>query len=153
MTNRDSIATRIATGSRHRDAHGHRAIPVNDSLAAVRELFHVPFWLGHTYGRIVRPASGLAFDIRALLKSARARSWRELSAHRGATSWHWLTRRAAAIVDRAPERVSPGAKVQQPSKWAHSLVQRLLSTARNASGVAGSWYRLSGAGNAGAVAV
>lgn len=83
MTNRDSIATRIATASRHRDVYSHRAIPLDDSLAAACEVFHVPFCLGHTDGRITRPASGLAFDVDALLKSGRERWWRELSAHCG----------------------------------------------------------------------
>lgn len=52
--------------------HGHRAIPSDDALAAVRELFHVCYWLGHTYGRVARPAPGLAFDAGRLPKPAPA---------------------------------------------------------------------------------
>ena len=46
----------------NRAVHGHRAIPPNDALVAVRELFHVCYWLARTYGRIAHPPPGLAFD-------------------------------------------------------------------------------------------
>jgi len=46
----------------NRAVHGHRAIPSDDALVAVRELFHVCFWLAHTYGRVNHPAPGLVFD-------------------------------------------------------------------------------------------
>jgi type I restriction enzyme R subunit len=52
----------------NRAVHSHRAIPVDDALVAVRELFHVAFWLVRTYGRTSRPAPGLAFDPKALPK-------------------------------------------------------------------------------------
>jgi type I restriction enzyme R subunit len=39
----------------NRAVHSHRAIPADDALAAVRELFHVAYWLARTYGRAVRP--------------------------------------------------------------------------------------------------
>jgi type I restriction enzyme R subunit len=41
-------------------------------LAAVRELFHVCYWLARTYGRADRPAPPLAFDAASLPKSALA---------------------------------------------------------------------------------
>src|SRR5207248_2596129 len=50
----------------NRAVHGHRAIPAGDALVAVRELFHVMYWLAHTYARGTRPAPGLAFDAAAL---------------------------------------------------------------------------------------
>src|SRR5204863_9163030 len=50
----------------NRAVHSHRAIPADDALVAVRELFHVTYWLGHTYGRVTRPAPDLAFDANAL---------------------------------------------------------------------------------------
>src|SRR5213596_3025868 len=40
----------------NRAVHGHRSIPTDDALVAVRELFHVCYWLGRTYGRAERPA-------------------------------------------------------------------------------------------------
>jgi type I restriction enzyme R subunit len=46
----------------NRAVHGSRAVPADDALAAVRELFHVGYWLAHTYARTDRPAPGLAFD-------------------------------------------------------------------------------------------
>src|SRR5204862_5351576 len=56
----------------NRAVHGHRAIPFDDALVAVRELFHVGYWLGHTYARAERPAPGLVFDAAALLQPAPA---------------------------------------------------------------------------------
>jgi type I restriction enzyme, R subunit len=50
----------------NRAVHGHRAVPKEDGVAAVRELFHVAYWFARTYGRIARPAPGLAFDPAAL---------------------------------------------------------------------------------------
>jgi type I restriction enzyme R subunit len=46
--------------------HSNRTIQQADSIAAVRELFHVGWWLAHTYARGQRPAPGLAFDANAL---------------------------------------------------------------------------------------
>ncbi len=54
----------------NRAVHSHRAIPPEDALAAVRELFHVAYWFGRTYGRVARPAPGLVFDANALPKAA-----------------------------------------------------------------------------------
>ena len=56
----------------NRAVHGHRAIPPEDALVAVRELFHVTYWLARTYGRAARPAPGLVFDAAALPKAAAA---------------------------------------------------------------------------------
>lgn len=54
----------------NRAVHSHRTIPVDDALVAVRELFHVCYWMARTYSRAERPASGLAFDANALPKTA-----------------------------------------------------------------------------------
>ncbi|MBL8529313.1 MAG: DUF4145 domain-containing protein, partial [Burkholderiales bacterium] len=53
----------------NRAVHSHRAIPTDDAMVAVRELFHVAYWLARTYGRVSRPAPGLAFDAGALPKA------------------------------------------------------------------------------------
>jgi type I restriction enzyme, R subunit len=58
----------------NRAVHGHRAIPLDDALVAVRELFHVTYWLARTYGRMGRPAPGLAFNAAALPKATPASS-------------------------------------------------------------------------------
>src|SRR6266567_4712466 len=34
----------------NRAVHGHRPIPAGDAVVAVRELFHVAYWLARTYG-------------------------------------------------------------------------------------------------------
>jgi type I restriction enzyme R subunit len=56
----------------NRAVHSHRAVPEADALAAVRELFHVSYWFARTYGRVGRPAPGLAFNPAALPRAARA---------------------------------------------------------------------------------
>jgi len=50
----------------NRAVHGHRAVPYEDALVAVRELFHVTYWLARTYARTAPPAPGMAFDATAL---------------------------------------------------------------------------------------
>jgi type I restriction enzyme R subunit len=50
--------------------HSHRPVRQYDALSAVRELFHVCYWLAHTYARGTRPAPGLAFDPAALPQGA-----------------------------------------------------------------------------------
>lgn len=52
----------------NRAVHSHRVVPIVDAEAAVRELFHVAYWLARTYGRVARPAPGLMFDPSALPK-------------------------------------------------------------------------------------
>ncbi len=42
--------------------HSQRPIQQSDALTAVRELFHVCYWVARTYARAARPAAGLAFD-------------------------------------------------------------------------------------------
>jgi type I restriction enzyme R subunit len=50
----------------NRAVHGARSIPAADAIVAVRELFHVGYWLARTYGRTQRPPPDLTFDPRAL---------------------------------------------------------------------------------------
>jgi type I restriction enzyme R subunit len=57
----------------NRAVHGQRAVPADDALVAVRELFHVAYWLARTYGRVNRPAPGLMFDAKALPQAAPVR--------------------------------------------------------------------------------
>ncbi|MDX2101103.1 MAG: DEAD/DEAH box helicase family protein, partial [Alphaproteobacteria bacterium] len=47
-------------------AHETRAIPPANAIIAVRELFHVCYWLVRTYGRGAKPDAGLTFDQDAL---------------------------------------------------------------------------------------
>lgn len=42
--------------------HSNKPIRQYDALSAVRELFHLTFWLARTYARGERPADGLVFD-------------------------------------------------------------------------------------------
>lgn len=63
---------RVISTLGNRAVHGHRAIPPDDALVALRELFHVTYWLARTYGRTARPAPGLAFNAAALPKATPA---------------------------------------------------------------------------------
>ncbi|WP_020177428.1 DEAD/DEAH box helicase family protein [Methylopila sp. M107] len=47
---------------RNRAVHEEKTISAGDAAGAVKELFHVCFWLARTYARKGRPADGLAFD-------------------------------------------------------------------------------------------
>ena len=49
--------------------HSHRPIQQSDALSAVRELFHVGYWLARSYARGAKPVPGLAFDVNALPKA------------------------------------------------------------------------------------
>jgi len=50
--------------------HSHRPIQPSDALTAVRELFHVSYWLARSYARGAKPAPGVAFDPNALPTTA-----------------------------------------------------------------------------------
>jgi len=54
----------------NRAVHGHQAIPVDDAVVAVRELFHVCYWLGRTYARGQRPSPSLTFEVAPLQEQA-----------------------------------------------------------------------------------
>jgi type I restriction enzyme R subunit len=51
-------------------AHSHRPLQQLDSMTAVRELFHICFWLARTYGKASKPADGLTFDPLLLPKTS-----------------------------------------------------------------------------------
>ena len=55
----------------NRVVHGHSEMPLDDTLVAVGELFHVCYWLARTYARDQRPAPDLRFDPSALPKTVR----------------------------------------------------------------------------------
>ena len=51
---------------RNRAVHEEKTISSGDATGAVKELFHVCFWLARTYARKSKPADGLAFDASVL---------------------------------------------------------------------------------------
>lgn len=51
---------------RNRAVHEEKTISPGDATGAVKELFHVCFWLARTYARKAKPADGLAFDAAVL---------------------------------------------------------------------------------------
>ena len=61
---------RVITQLGNQAVHSHRPILGTDAMMAVKELFHLGYWLAHTYARGARPAPGLTFDPAALPKSA-----------------------------------------------------------------------------------
>jgi type I restriction enzyme R subunit len=50
--------------------HKENKVPVNDGITAVKEFFHIAYWLVHTYGRTTKLEPGLTFDIDAIPKTA-----------------------------------------------------------------------------------
>lgn len=54
---------------RNRAVHEERAAVLpGEAAGAVKELFHVCFWLARTYGRASKPADGLSFDASVLAR-------------------------------------------------------------------------------------
>ncbi|WP_346732279.1 DEAD/DEAH box helicase family protein [Bradyrhizobium sp. 17] len=51
---------------RNRAVHEERKTSPSDAAGAVKELFHVCFWLARTYARKAKPADGLTFDAAVL---------------------------------------------------------------------------------------
>jgi len=62
--------TRVIIKLGNQAVHSAKPIPVNDAINAVRELFHVAYWLAHTYGRSSKPKPGQTFNSDALPKTA-----------------------------------------------------------------------------------
>jgi type I restriction enzyme, R subunit len=50
--------------------HSPRPIQPFDAQTAVKELFHIAYWLGHTYAQGAKPPAGLTFDPKALPTTA-----------------------------------------------------------------------------------
>jgi type I restriction enzyme, R subunit len=50
--------------------HDQKPIPAKDAIIAIREFFHIAYWLGHTYGRTNKPDPALKFDSEAIPKEA-----------------------------------------------------------------------------------
>ena len=62
--------------------HGNKPLRASDALSAVRELFHIGYWLARSYGRGTRPAPDLAFDaaqLPAALAAARPQTGEQLA--------------------------------------------------------------------------
>jgi type I restriction enzyme R subunit len=57
----------VTLGNRAVDSH--RPIATEDAKVSVKELFHVAYWLAHTYARGTKPAPGLVFNPDALTKT------------------------------------------------------------------------------------
>src|SRR3954465_8689311 len=54
---------RYLNSLRNRAVHEEKTVSAGDATGAVKELFHVCFWLARTYARKGKPADGLAFDV------------------------------------------------------------------------------------------
>lgn len=63
---------RIVKDLGNRAVHTTKLVSTYDSLTAVRELFHLCFWLARNYARAAKPADGLAFDLNQLPKASAA---------------------------------------------------------------------------------
>lgn len=62
--------TRVIIKLGNQAVHSAKPVPINDAINAVREFFHVAYWLAHTYGRSSKPEPGLTFNSDALPKTA-----------------------------------------------------------------------------------
>jgi len=60
--NKARIITRLGNTA----VHNSRPVNQYDAQTAVKELFHVGYWLAHTYAKGPKPAPGLVFDPKAL---------------------------------------------------------------------------------------
>lgn len=54
----------------NRAVHGVKPVSMDDGVVAVRELFHILYWLARTYGRQSKPAPDLRFNPAVLPKEA-----------------------------------------------------------------------------------
>lgn len=57
---------RIIKDFGNKAVHDTRAVPAQNAIISVRELFHFSYWLVHTYGRGAKPDAALKFDQTAL---------------------------------------------------------------------------------------
>jgi type I restriction enzyme, R subunit len=55
--NKAVLVTKLGNGA----VHHMRAVSVDEAVVAVRELFHVGYWLAHTYAKGAKPPAGTAF--------------------------------------------------------------------------------------------
>ena len=60
------VKARLITQLGNQAVHSSRVVTPNDALTAVRELFHVGYWLARTYGRGPKPPAGVGFDNKKL---------------------------------------------------------------------------------------
>lgn len=84
---------------------GARAVPAGDGVAAVRELFHLCYWLARTYARGARPPDAVAFSADALPRNAAVPAERleQLNAAAGRYVEAVKAREAAEARQRASE--------------------------------------------------
>ncbi len=61
---------RLITRLGNQAVHSHKPVPDADSVVAVRELFHVVYWLVRTYGRETRLGPSLTFNANVLPRTA-----------------------------------------------------------------------------------
>ena len=57
---------RIIKDLGNRAVHESRPVPLASAVTALRELFHVAYWLAHSYARVAKPDATLAFSADAL---------------------------------------------------------------------------------------
>lgn len=60
---------RIITRLGNQAVHSHRPISQTDAVTAVRELFHVSYWIAKTYARGAKPSASQEFDSNAIPKT------------------------------------------------------------------------------------
>jgi type I restriction enzyme R subunit len=61
---------RLITRLGNQAVHSTKAVQPGEAVVALRELFHVAYWLARTYARGAKPAPDLVFDAETLPKAA-----------------------------------------------------------------------------------
>src|ERR1700681_4360869 len=61
---------RIIKDLGNKAAHEAKAVPAADAITAVRELFHISYWLVRTYGKGAKPDPAVGFSPQALPQNA-----------------------------------------------------------------------------------
>ena len=93
----------------NRAVHSHRPIPTDDALVAVRELFHVCYWLARTYGRAERARARPRVRLRGVAQSDRRRQQTAEQLGQLETSLRERDEKLAAA-PRRQERTGRGAR-------------------------------------------
>lgn len=97
--------------------HETRAVPVQNAITCVRELFHVSYWLVRTYGRGAKPNAALGFNAdvlpRAVQVEASTLAKLQTLAKEREDSAKALAEEQAARIKSEADRVALDAEVQR----------------------------------------
>ena len=120
---------RYINSLRNRAVHEEKTISAGDAAGAVKELFHVCFWLARTYARKAKPADGLAFDASVLSRRDEALKKAFVAAQGAAGRARRQERRADQAARRQAE---PRRRAEEAARRGRRRAQGRRSAARHA---------------------